>query len=235
MEEPKVFLACPYYGQVEFGMAQAAYQATATAEVHLYPSQDSRLPHNFNRLWCAALNTRATEHWTHFAMLHSDVVPPAGWLDVLLAEQQALGVQLVAAVVPIKDDRGLTSTGLFDQHKGVIRLSMQEVFDLPETFEQADICCQTEMPLVVNTGCWVCDFTQSWVEKVAFRFVDEIVQVDGRFEARTMSEDWHFSLQLAALGVSIAATRKMALAHVGPQEWRNDHAWGSVSHDPGGR
>ena len=233
-ERARVFLACPRYGPVAFEAVLAATQATQEHDVALWSHEDSRLPYCFNKLWCGALNTRATHHWTHFAMLHSDVIPEHGWLDMLIAEQQRVGVQVLAAVIPIKDERGLTSTGVWDVSRGVIRLTMTEVFELPTTFTRADVLCQ-DMPLVVNTGCWVCDFTQPWVEQVRFHFSDQIVHVpDGSFEARTLSEDWNFSLQLASLGVSVAATRVVPLTHAGSWSFRNDHAWGNWKHDEGG-
>jgi hypothetical protein len=236
MTHPKVFLGMPHYGQVEFEAVQGAYQATlGGADVHLYPSRESRLPHNFNKLWCEALNTRASERWTHFAMLHADIVPMPGWLDVLLAEQRRVRVHLVSAVVLIKDARRYTSTGIWNGRDTVLRLTEKEVLDLPATFTRRDICCQEDTPLVVNTGCWVCDFTQPWVEQVAFKFVDVIQQVDGQFVAANMPEDWDFSLQLHRLGVPYAATRLVELAHVGPQAWILTPDGGGLDHDAGGR
>ena len=238
MTAAKVFLAFPHYGQVEVGSLQACYQASREAEVTLYISQDSRLPYNFNKLWCEALNTRASHGWTHFAMLHSDIVPEAMWLDILLSEQRRTEAQVLAAVVPIKDERGLTSTGVYRADGLVTRLTMTDVQALPLTFRLHDIDPVTpDQALVVNTGCWVCDFTQPWVEQVAFKFHDGIVLNDetSQFSARTLSEDWDFSLQCLYLGVSVAATRAVSLKHVGSHDYGNTQAWGTQTKDEGGR
>jgi hypothetical protein len=236
MSAPRVFLAYPHYGQVSFESALAVMQGSHTVPVVLSRGQDSRLPHNFNKLWCEALNTRGSHGWTHFAMLHSDVAPEPGWLDVLLHEQQAADVQVLSAVVPLKDTRGLTSTGLWDGPGGTVRrLSMAEVFLLPQTFTAADLAKYGAGPLMVNTGCWICAFTEPWVEQVAFKFIDMIRQVGDAFEACNMPEDWDFSLQLAGLGVSVAATRAVRLVHYGEHGWGNDTVWGTELTDPGGR
>jgi len=243
MPERKVFLAFPTYGLVHFEAVQAAYAGCADTPVALFRSSDSRLPHNMNRLWCAALNSRKQHGWTHFAMLHSDVAPEAGWLTILIDEQERLGVDVMAAVVPIKDHHGLTSTGVWNPQTGEVRrLTMTEVMQLPETFTAYDVAdvlqpglkVRVDMPLLVNSGCFVCQFTTRWPERVVWRFVDEIVHHDDqRFEARTMSEDWDWSRQLAALEVKVAATRKVRLTHYGSEGWSNQGAWGDCQKDPG--
>jgi hypothetical protein len=243
MPERKVFLAFPCYGLVHFEAVEACYRACAQTPVALYRSQDSRLPHNFNKLWCAALNSRKQHGWTHFAMLHSDVAPEAGWLDALIDEQERLGVEVMAAVIPIKDGRGLTSTGVWNPEIGQVRrLTMAEVMQLPETFTAYDVAdllqpgkrVRVDMPLMVNTGCWVCRWDAFWPEKVVWRFVDEVWRgEDGRFEARTMSEDWDMSRQMAELGVKVGVTRKVLLVHYGPEGWTNVQAWGDYQEDPG--
>jgi len=200
MPERKVFLAFPCYGLVHFESVQAAYSACRETPVALYRRSDSRLPFNFNSLWCAALNSRQQHAWTHFAMLHSDVAPEAGWLDTLIGEQERLGVDVVAAVVPIKDGRGLTSTGVWNPETGQVRrLTMAEVMQLPDTFTADDVAdllqpgkrVRVDMPLMINSGCFVAAWRWDWCEKVVWRFVDEIWRgEDGRFTACTMSEDW---------------------------------------------
>jgi hypothetical protein len=239
MPERKVFLAFPCYGLVHFEALEACYRACAQTPVALYRSQDSRLPHSFNKLWCAALNSRKQHGWTHFAMLHSDVAPEAGWLDALIDEQERLGVDVLAAVIPIKDNRGLTSTGVWNQETGQVRrLTMAEVMQLPETFTASEVAdllqSGADMPLLVNSGCFVCTFTTQWPERVVWRFMDEIVRhADQRFEARTMSEDWDMSRQMAELGVKVAVTRKVLLVHYGSEGWSNAKAWGDYQEDPG--
>jgi hypothetical protein len=243
MPERKVFLAFPCHGTVYFEAVQAAYSACRETPFALYRSEDSRLPHNFNKLWCVALNSRKQHGWTHFAMLHSDVAPERHWLDMLIDEQERLGVDVLAAVIPIKDTRGLTSTGVWNPETGQVRrLTMAEVMQLPETFTASEVAdllqpgldVRVDMPLLMNSGCFVCRFTTQWPERVVWRFVDEIVRHgDQRFEARTMSEDWDMSRQMAQLGVKVAVTRKVLLVHYGSTGWSNAKAWGDYQEDPG--
>lgn len=224
-----VFLACPRYGQVEFETALGMVQSTRTHDLTARPLEFSLLAYNFNRLWAEALNRREELGLTHFAMMHADVIPAPFWVDTLIEEMERTGVDLLSTVIPIKNDKGRTSTGIYHPGGIVRRLTMTEVFALPETFTISD----TDSPdkiLAVNTGLWVCDFRKPWVEEVYFHIQDAIVKApDGKFQARVMPEDWHFSIQLAQLGVPYAATRKVTVGHVGRQIWRNDHVYGEAT------
>jgi hypothetical protein len=140
----------------------------------------------------------------------------------------------MSTVIPIKDDRGLSSTGILRKETGAVRrLTMTEIHTLPESFTIA----QTDSPdqvLAVNTGLWVCDFTDEWVEKVTFTIRDGIQKgEDGLFRAAVMPEDWDFSAQCARLGLSVGATRKVVVDHYGRKAYRNDQVWGQET-DVGG-
>ncbi len=191
-------------------------------------SSTSLLPFTFNNLWTGFLNRRKSDGITHFAMLHDDVCPVSGWLDTLLDVLEEHDADAVSAVVPIKDGRGLTSTAV----EGVDewnprRLTLKEVYDLPETFAEQDV----GGPLLLNTGCWVCRLDRTWCEKVAFRQQDRIVKLpDGTFAPQTKSEDWDFSRQLRLLGCKLLATRKVQLEHERP-EYTNTKPWGTWDTD----
>lgn len=234
-EQARVFLAYPHYGAVVAESLMAAWQASQRHVVHLVPHSMSLLTFNFNRLWAEALNKRQELGLTHFAMLHSDVVPCHGWLDLLIAEQQRVGVDVLSVVIPIKDERGLTSTGLFfPETKQVERLTMTEVHALPPTFGHKGVIKHGGL-LLVNTGCWVCDFTQPWVEDVHFWVTDTIVRApDGTFQAQNMPEDWNFSLWCHGHQVSLAATRAVAVEHHGLAEYSNQTVWGTWQTDQEG-
>ena len=228
MERARVFLACPRYGQVEWEVAVAVMQASqGKHDVCVKPSSVSLLAYNFNRLWCEALNRREELNLTHFAMLHSDIGPEAWWLDTMIEEQQRMGVDVLSAIVPIKDRKGSTSTGILDIETGAVqRFSLQEVHDMPVSFTIADTS-QPEKILAINTGLWVCDFTKPWVERICFHIHDHIQQrADGQWEACVLSEDWDFSAQLVKLGLKIGATRAVRLSHFGRAEYNNDCPWG---------
>jgi predicted O-methyltransferase YrrM len=213
----------------------------------------SLLADGFNVHWCNALNQQLMGNpITRFAMLHDDVVPESFWLDKLLTELDSTGADLVAAVVPIKDGRGLTSTAIddpMDPWEVWRRLTSTEIEKLPETFGAADIATvfgavhDNLMPeLLLNTGCWVCDFTKPWRFQVHFEIKTRITfhvgedwtdgersmkrgtiipnwqyrpGMCGEFCNQVMPEDWDFSRQLNDHGAKILGTRKVKLAHVG--------------------
>lgn len=189
----------------------------------------SILPYTFNLLWAGFLNMRRERPIRYVAMIHDDIRPADGWLDTLVGELERTDADMVSAVVPIKDHRGLTSTGVDDtgDEWNPRRLSMTEAFMLPETFGDADL----GFPVLLNTGLWVARFDRPWVERVCFRQCDKIERMpDGSFVPQTRPEDWDFSRQLRSLGCKIVATRKVKLTHE-RSEWHNAAPWGKWQSD----
>lgn len=178
----------------------------------------SLLPHTFNECWALALNLYQAGDLDLFAMIHADVEAQPGWLDTLHAEMDASGADLVSAVVSIKDKRGLTSTGVDDtgDRWSVRRLTLREVFALPETFTSEHVGA----PLLVNTGLWLCRLG-AWALDVSFEIESTIRNEGGRYVARCVPEDWAFSRRLHSLGRKLAATRKVEVNHWGPSSWSN--------------
>jgi hypothetical protein len=178
----------------------------------------------FNLHWCQALNHFAEGDIHGFAMMHSDIGAEVNWLDILFAEMEKVGADIISAVVPIKDERGLTSTAIDDtgdQWK-VRRLTTKEVMKFPETFTEKDV----GGPLLLNTGLWLCRLGP-WAFKTCFTIQDKILQSpDGRFEHRVIPEDWDFSRQVRRFGLKLAATRKVRINHWGPFYWNNQQQWG---------
>lgn len=242
--KPLVFLGLPSYdGRVCVGTANAfaLLPTLGACEVVRAQVNSSLLTKAFNNLWCAALNARA-QGVTHFAMIHADIVPAEpGWLDTLLAELTRLGADVVSAVSPIKSDLGLTSTAVaLDLGDPWLcrRLTMREVYDLPETFGAADV----GGPLLLNTALWVCDLRRPfWDEvendattgKLCFDFRNRIVRdpETGAWHAETVSEDWLFSQELNRRGAKLYATRKVVLGHEGSAEYSTGRAWGRQATD----
>jgi hypothetical protein len=110
---------------------------------------------------------------------------------------------------------------------------MKEILALPETFCIADTPFPTEW-LMVNTGLWLCDFTQPWVEKVCFAILDDIRREgDGRFRPMALPEDWNFSGWCARQGLRVFATRAVPVVHHGRAGYRNDVSWGDWDSDHG--
>lgn len=207
----------------------------------------SMLTRCFNLLWAQMLNEREKLHFTHVAMLHNDVVPSDegkdGWLDILYDEIEATDADMVSAVVPIKSSLGVTSTAVASASDDwwVRRLTMREVFHLPETFGAEDVPWrQPGMALLPNTGCWIAKLGASnWVERFAdhtqrsngqsgFTFENRIIRdpISGQWFSQDRSEDWLLGRILHSYGLKVLCTRKVPLYH-GQPEWHTREAWGS--------
>ena len=149
----KVMLAMPG-PSMSFPTCKGLIEASNRHEVGLDNSGGSW--DNFNTLFAVALNRAARGEITHFAMLHADIAPMPGWLDVLLEECDRLDADLVSALVPLKDGRGITSSGLGrigDPWGGAFRrVAVRELAGLPETFDNADLG-YPQHPLLHNNGC----------------------------------------------------------------------------------
>lgn len=233
-DRKRVFLGMPGYGDVAAGAARAFYRATAGGLcVRLAYRQGSLLAQNCNRLWCDVLNEgRLGRPPAYFAMLHSDVQAEDFWLDALVEELEAQGLDALGVAVPIKDRRGLTSAAVGrpdgDPWRCLCRLSLAEVRRLPETFTAEDV----GGPLLLNTGCFVCRFDMAWAPGVCFTINDRIgTNEAGEYVAEVESEDWGLSRQLRAAGLRLGCTRKVRVGHTGPMTFFNDHVWGECDRD----
>jgi SAM-dependent methyltransferase len=223
---PSVMLAMPGYGELTAGAARGFWRATRRPDDQVYYAyrEGSLLAANFNSLWCDALNLGPER----FAMQHADIEPEDYWLDTLDEERERLGLDILGVHVPIKDNRGVTSTALArpdgDNWRPLCRLSMTDIHRMPETFTSEDI----GHPILLNTGLWVCRFDPAWARKVRFTINDRIIidQATGKYAAQCEPEDWYFSRLLHELGLKIGVTRKIKLTHRGPYKFVNDRAWG---------
>lgn len=192
----------------------------------------SLLARTFNELWCTALNYKLVkgERIDYFAMLHADVTPAAGWIDTLIDRLESHKLDVLAAVVPIKSDDGLTSTAYAkpgaSPFKPAGRLTTAEVHRLPETFTADHL--PNGHRLLNNTGCWVCKFDPAWVTKVHFEINDRIEWDETKkcWQPRCEPEDWHLSRQLNDLGVKTGATRAVSIWHHGSGTWGNEAPFG---------
>lgn len=222
------YLGMPGYSHLSPGAARGFYRASAGGlDVHTSVAESSLLAMNMNVLWCDALNRRLGGRAVdYFAMQHADVEPADGWLDAMAGEMEARGLDVLSAVVPLKDERGLTSTAVArpdgDPWGVARRLTMSDVYGLPETFTSADV----GGPLLVNTGLWVCRFGP-WADRVLFTINDRIVRDPaGRYRPESESEDWYVSRLFHSLGLRVGATRLVQLGHRGPAVYPNAFPWG---------
>lgn len=217
--------------------AYALWRGATTRQLNVVssPSVNSMLTGNFNEHLAAALNLRESHGVTHFAMLHGDIAPQHGWFDVLYDEMLASKADIISAVVPLKNDDGLSSTAIGERlpngRPKHFKLTMGDCFNLPETFGIED----TPWPdkaLFINTGCmlfdinapWVMDFVRfgGWQVETWFEFpsADKVL-------ACSFSEDWHMSLWAYEQGLRCCATRKVLLNHWGCKAYGNAAAWGN--------
>jgi hypothetical protein len=239
-EDITILLASPTYNRSgDWGSAYGAL---------LYPSKHfnvrpmqrghSALCHNFNNLLNEALN----ENFTHFAMLHTDVVPEAGWLDKLMFKLEEMSADLISVVIPIKTPEGFTSTGIGnhdDPYNPIRRFTMKEIFELPETFTAHD-AGYGGYPLLINTGCWVADLRNPmWTAldengeaRFSFQQINRRTLRDGKWVAEFEPEDWRLGKALHKSGARYYATRCVKLRHVGETTYSNAHAWGTYETDP---
>ncbi len=198
----------------------AAYAASPGRTIHSFELASSLLTWCFNSAWATALNLKEQEGLTHFLLWHADIRPRGDdWLDRFVAEMEATEADVLSAIVPIKDQRGLTSTAADTDPWRPIRITQRQAHDLPETW--------TAPWLLFNTGLMLVDFRKPWVYDVCFTMNDRIVRDErGMWTAMVEPEDWHFSRQCRQLGVRALVTRKIVVDHFGTGCWGSDKVWG---------
>ena len=222
------------------------FWATASAkhDVIAQPHESSLLNLGCNVLWCSALNHRKDQSLDWFAMLHSDVIPAENWLDTLIDEADEHGADFISALVPIKDGRGLYSTGMgdpADPFRIFSRITTRQAAhpDFPTTFdaerlrvvlealpEPLRVIPPFDAPLLINTGCCAVRLDREWVEHVYFESFDHIRLEGGIWKPYVVPEDWVFSRKIAAEGGRVFATRAVPTIHMGSARYRSDEVWG---------
>jgi hypothetical protein len=193
----------------------------------------SLLARGFNQAWCTALSAE----YDYFVMLHADIVPQPGWLEKLIELIETTSYRMISAVVPLKSPLGITSTGVgfLDNWYGIRkRLTMQEVFRLPETFDithlyAAGILPPAENPavedvLLVNTGCFIANLTASY----AFHTLDgdgaliHHFRIEDRVLVRSAQEVWK-ETRLRGVPMETIAnsqdSRQQYLVETIPEDW----------------
>ena len=232
----KVMLGCPgasfLWGSVS-GICQSSIGHHSVQSINNGNGFD-----DFNFLWAHALNKAESGEITHFAMLHADVCPTAGWLDVLIGEMEHYAADLVSVAIPIKNHLGVTSSGIGDpddRWSPFRRFTMRELQGMPETFGIEDTP-HPDKYLLHNTGCWVCDLRnplffqtdEAGDLKCFFDFPTKVERApNGKWRARRESEDWFFSRNIADLKAKTYITRKVQLSHRGYTDFVNYDGWGS--------
>jgi len=232
--EPRIFLAVPSYGGIDQDViVNGLSQPSGKFLVNLRFGRGSALANVFNRLWVQALTDPQI---THFAMLHADVCPQPGWIDVLMGVMEREQADLVSAVIPIKHKSGATSTAIAERGESwrfKKRFTMREVMQLPPTFDAA----RADFPgdvLLINTGCWLANLrSPRWREvdadgclKMFFTLRDRVRLAGDDAHVEMEPEDWFFSRRAHEAGLKVLATREVSVIHQGLGGFPNQGAWG---------
>ncbi len=189
---------------------------------------------NVNGAWCEAWNRRLVDGWDKFAIQHADVVPDLHFLKIMSDEMNRVGADILSVVIPLKDGHGLTSTGILDREanrRAVYRLTMAEIFDLPETFSIEDTH-RPDQILVVNTGLSMYRIDPWFGKFPGFNLLSQIqTEPDGTLVSRFWPEDWEMSRWADSMGLKVFATRKVGVDHWGRFAFSNRHVWGKWKTD----
>lgn len=232
-----IMLGFPHNGTVVYGAAQGLFRASERRASVIMPSANSALALNFNVIWATALQAQENGQIDYLAFLHADIKPQDLWLDALADELEATGADFVSVPNAIKDNRGLTSTGIADPQERwhpFRRFTVRELLELPETFD-AESAGYPGMILLHNTGLWIADLRnpefhetdENGCLKFHFTLRDRIRKTADGYAPEMEPEDWFFSRRLHAAGLKTCVTRKVKTAHVGPMDFENHTAWGS--------
>jgi hypothetical protein len=238
----RAFVGVPLNGRVEMETAETVLRFLSKHEgwFDFGYSNSSSPAQNFNELWRIALNQRKERHYTHYFMIHHDVVRASPWcLDTIVMEMFEHDADYCSVPIPIKGPTSLTSTGILDMAAKVVhRLTVYELDKRPETFTAAP-----GQHIMANTGMFACRFDRPWVNRVWFENRDRILYItkdgqtlaqheaadledanklpDGEWRAANWTEDWNLSLMMAQLGLKVIITRKVQLEHRGTWQWPN--------------
>lgn len=241
MEKYHIMLGMPG-PNIRFTTAQSCFFCAGKGHRVDVVGADNASWDNMNLLWATALNAARKEGVTHFAMIHADITPSLDqdWLNVMIEEMEAFDADFISAVVPIKDGRGLTSSGIADKHNPWNphrRFTMQEIYTMPETFTAEDIG-YAGWPLNHNSGLIVADLRRPiffrtkpdgelaiWFE---FRKRMWIEPTTGDVKLDGESEDWNISRRLWLEGAKTCITRKVRLKHWGMTGYPSSYPWGQM-------
>lgn len=237
---PRIYVALPHRPgeQISFHLHRALkphFLGDVDVE-ECPPLPCSMLPLSFNMMWADAYNKRKQLGLTHFCMVHSDVAPlDQGWLRMLYDEHCRVGADITSSVIALKDERGQSSTAVMNVNTREMRkLTLQECHNVgKKTFNINDLGFAGHC-LLLNTGCWICDFTNpTWLRKMCFRFHDHIIydESSDSMRAACVGEDWLFSIDAYRLGLKTFATTALVIEHQGVYQYPNIGGWGSQEKD----
>lgn len=231
-----------------WGSVKGGYQATKHHDIQIRTSGNGW--NDFNNCWAQTLDEFEAGIVTHAAMLHSDITPEPGWLDVLVDDLDRLNADFVSAISPIKDRRGVTSSGIGNPRNRWVpwrRFTVRELCagqldgmdcQFGETFNAADVGYPGAI-LLHNTGCWVADLRNpKWLTvdetgclEAFFDFPRRVSRgKDGKWKGDCESEDWYISRKMHELGLKTYINRRVRCVHQGTAEYPSNEPWGTNFH-----
>lgn len=194
----------------------------------------SALTANFNSLLVSALNMRQDGvALDYFVMLHSDICPEKGWLDKLVTIAEGTQADVLSVVSPIKNELGLTSSGVDTSKWTPRRFTMAELQQMPATFDSTYTLEHFRAPLLINTGLMLIRLADTWITEFPGFNIDNTIYRDanGVFHSFFEPEDWKFSRWAFTNHLRVFNTREIALQHMGQAGYPNQGSWGSLAVD----
>lgn len=253
--EAQTFIGIPHIHNVEWGTAKGIL-VECSEKPHLITVNDhatSLLAWGFNHLWCDALNTKVDYpeghgvkkcKYTYWLLNHADISFRTPWfLDKLINEMNKGGWDGLHVPMAIKDERGLTSTGIGngdDEWGRIRRITSEELSKLPPTFgldEAVEVCKKTghvpKNPVFCpNTGCLLVKMDESWAwDFPGFTIRDRLqtrVDENGQMHRtpQVRPEDWDFGFWMQQHGLKVGGCRKVKTDHHCNGSFANDRVWG---------
>lgn len=230
----RVFIGQPYDHHIDRRSERAAKNASARKEsvfIRRWEVHESCLvARSFNT--CLAL-CLAEGGFDYFCLLHADVAPQFGFVDVLLDEMDASGADIIHAPAAIKNPNGATTTAIAysdDEWEPVRRITTTELQKLPQTFDIETLreCYDPlALRLLPNTGCMLIKLGE-WIDDFpGFEVRDRLGTVSGVRVPQSVTEDWNFGHWADRNGLQVAGTRAVVTEHWGPAPYPSNQAWGA--------
>lgn len=167
-ERKRITLLCP--GRLyNWGPLTGIVQSTLGAHI-IRPENNGNGWDDFTSLWARALNQYEADDCELAAMLHSDITPQAGWIDILRDEMVERDLDFISVGCATKDERGVLNGGIGHEENRwgpYRRLTVREFQRLPATFDLDDLkrlgfcgAKTIDKVLLHNTGCWLADLSK---------------------------------------------------------------------------
>lgn len=259
-QPPNVFIVMPSHDNKADLQASRSIMHTASQRCTVLPQPltGSLLSHNCTALWAEVLNANEVAdrnpqsmRFHYWAMLHTDVEPPAWWIDTLLEEAITHDADFISAVIPIKSqtDDGITSTAISNAthqtnpYDYATRLTVRQVnhpkfpptfniFEAKKALNKLPYPLRLHVPneceyLLANTGCCLVRLGRPWNQKVWFEdWTTMDRSPEGHWRAKVFSEDWFFTKRIAEEGGRVFATTKIKPRHRGTKWWSTEAIYG---------